>query len=205
MSQSFSIPFADAADFLDASQNLLPDGDAWTTESNALLTTLLSASTASLARVHARAADLTERENLPWTAVELLPDWEAAYGLPDPCTPPNPSIQQRQAALKARVAASGGQSPDYFIEVGAGLGYTITIDELQPVRFESARFGALWFGAEYQFVWRVNVTNAAKFPARFGLSRFGDTYVSYSGQQLTCVLNRIKPAHTILIMNYEGS
>ena len=76
MSQALSIPFLDQADFLAAAQAMLPPGDAWPVEADALLTTVLTARSASAARVHARAADLTEREAIPWNSVELLPDWK---------------------------------------------------------------------------------------------------------------------------------
>ena len=107
--------------------------------------------------------------------------------------------------MKARIGSVGGQSPVYYIGVAAALGYTITIDEFAPVKFGTTRFGSPWYGAAWKYVWRVNVSNAAKFPAKFGSARFGDPWTSYSGQQLTCVLNRLEPSHTILIMNYEGT
>jgi uncharacterized protein YmfQ (DUF2313 family) len=186
MSGNFSIPRAAQPDFLAAAQALLPMGDAWTRDADANLTTLLNASVGWLARFHAAAATLTEQEAQPGTADELLPAWEAAYGLPDPCTPLSPTIAQRQAALLAKIAQTGKQSTAYYEEVAVLLGYTVNIATFTPFRF-GGLFGSLMYGEAWQFVWQVNVT--------------GDSLGS--GTQIGCVLNRIKPAYSVLIMNYE--
>ena len=205
MSQALSIPYADQDDFLAAAQALLPQGDAWPRDAEAILTQALNAAVGSLARVHARAADLTQREAVPFLSRDLLPAWEAEYGLPDPCTPLNSTIAQRQAAVLARMQSAGGQTEDYFIAVAKALGYDITITTFEPAQYGESHYGDLMYSDAYRFVWQVNALTAAAFPAQFGVSQYGDPYVAYSGEQLTCVLNRIKPAYSILIMNYgEG-
>lgn len=201
MSQ-LGIPFAAQPDFLAAAQALLPPGDAWPREADAELTVFLKLSVASLARVHARAADLTEIESVPFLSQDLLPAWEAVYGLPDPCTPLNATIPQRQAAVQARMASNGGQTQDYFIGVAAALGYAITITTFAPAQYGVTGYGAPWYGQNWNFVWQVNVPSLAAFPAKYGQSQYGEPYVAYSGTQLTCVLNRLKPAYSIIIMNY---
>lgn len=205
MSQAFSIPYAGQDDFLAVAQALLPTGDAWPRDADALLTVLLNAAVSSQVRFHARAADLSEMEAMPFLSQDLLPAWEAAYGLPDPCTPLNPTVPQRQAAVKARMASNGGQTKAYFVAVAAALGYQITIETFQPAQYGVSTYGSPMYGAPWRFVWQVNVLNAAAFPAEYGQSVYGEPYVAYSGTQLTCVLNRLKPAYSILVMNYEGS
>ena len=56
------------------------------------------------------------RETVPATANELLAEWEACYGLPQ-CGDAPTTISGRQAALAGRVAAQGGQSRLYFLDV----------------------------------------------------------------------------------------
>ncbi len=202
MSQSSAIPFAGQADFLAAAQALLPPGAAWPREADAMLTNLLTASTASLARVHARCADLSEREAVPFLSEELLSAWEAEYGLPDPCTPLNSTVPQRQAAVLARMASTGGSTAEYFINVAAALGYTINITTFSPAQCGVLTCGAPLYGAAWLFVWQVNAPGLAVFPFLAGSSRCGDPLNAYSGSQLSCVLNRIKPAYSILIINY---
>ena len=82
--------------------------------------------------VDARAADLLERESDPRSTIELLPDWERNWGLPDPCYTSPQSIDERQRALVMRMTMLGAQSRQFFIDVAAMLGYTITITEYRP-------------------------------------------------------------------------
>jgi uncharacterized protein YmfQ (DUF2313 family) len=201
MSSAFSIPFLQQSDFLNAAQNLLPPGDAWAREADSSLAGLLNACVASLARVHARTAQLTEQEAFPPSSVELLPDWEAAFGLPDPCSPIGATIGQRQAALAGRISATGGQSAAYFISVAASLGYNITITTFDAAQFGVSTFGSPFYSTDWRYAWQVNTNDIAVFPATFGNSAFGDPFEAYSSTQLGCVLNRLKPAYSVLIIN----
>ncbi|GJD65183.1 putative phage tail protein [Methylobacterium frigidaeris] len=70
---------------------------------------------------------------LPSAITYSLPDWEAEYGLPDPCSPGGFTTESRIAAVRARFGARGGSSPAYFICLAASLGYAITIEE--PTQF----------------------------------------------------------------------
>lgn len=203
MSQDLSIPFATQDDFLNVALALLPPGDAWPREQDALFTQMVNAAIATQARLHARAADLTEREVIPWTSEDLLPAWEAVYGLPDPCAPLNPTIPQRQAALKARFAASGNLTIDYYQQVAQSLGYTCTFETFRPAACGVFTCGSPLYGETWRFVLQVNVSGIAAFPFSCGVSVCGDPLVSYSDTQLSCVMNRIKPGYADLIMNYE--
>ena len=62
-----------------------------------------------------------------------LEDWETELGLPDTCFSGSGGSEQRIAAVRARFAAVGGQSPAYFVCLAASIGYTITIEE--PTQF----------------------------------------------------------------------
>src|SRR3954470_24351826 len=48
-------------------------------------------------RVEPRSANLLFVESDPRKTVELLPEWERAFGLPDPCAPEPGTIGERQA------------------------------------------------------------------------------------------------------------
>ena len=69
--------------------------------------------------VDGRAADLLERESDPRQTVELLPDWERNWGLPDPCYEAPQTIGERQLALVMRMTMQGAQSREFFIDVAA--------------------------------------------------------------------------------------
>ena len=62
-----------------------------------------------------------------------LADWEAEYGLPDPCFSGQTGFEQRIAAVRSKFGALGGQSPAYFICLAKSIGYDITIEE--PTQF----------------------------------------------------------------------
>nr|WP_249792673.1 putative phage tail protein [Bradyrhizobium sp. BRP22] len=81
--------------------------------------------------VDGRAADLLERESDPRQTLELLPDWERNWGLPDPCYTSPQTIAARQIALVARMTMLGSQSRQFYIDFATKLGYSITISEFR--------------------------------------------------------------------------
>ena len=64
---------------------------------------------------------------------ELL-EWERTLGLPDPCTPLNPTVAQRKRAVAAKVIGASGKSIPYFTSVAAALGFNVTVTEYAPFR-----------------------------------------------------------------------
>lgn len=72
-------------------------------------------------------------QTFPSAITYTLSDWERELGLPDLCTSGAAGTQARQAAVRAKYAAYGGQSPAYFVCLAASLGYAITIEE--PTQF----------------------------------------------------------------------
>lgn len=172
--------------------------------------------------VDSRAADLLEIESDPRTTTELLPDWERAWGLPGPCVTPAQSIAQRRAALVAKMTLLGGQSRQYFIDLAASLGYTITISEFLPYQCGISRVGDtrsaldnpedptryMWqLGApELRYYWTVHVSALRLTYFRTGISECGiDRLLAIDGPaELECILNLLKPAHTDLIFDFSA-
>lgn len=178
--------------FLAAAQALLPRGPAWTRESDALLTALLSGLCDQHAALHARVAAWTEVESDPTQTSEMLDVWEAEYGLPDPCLPPNATDAQRRASLLARIVATGGQSRGYYTAVAAALGYTITITEYAPFLVGVHQVGDPLIGTEALFEWQINVSGPPPQPGPTGVPL------------LECLIRRLAPAHTVLRFAYSG-
>jgi uncharacterized protein YmfQ (DUF2313 family) len=191
-----------AADFLSGGQGLLPPGDALPRDVEALLTTLLSGLTGRMVDVHAQASLLSEIESDPRETTLLLPDWEASFGLPDPCLGASPSYAQRRQQLVSRIAARGGQSPDYMISVAATLGYPITITQFRPFTFGQP-FGSLMYGQPWAYVWQVNAPTFTVDFFEFGQNNFGDSFSSFGNTALQCELQRICPAHTQLLFSFS--
>ena len=117
------------SDYTHALLALLPQGYAWTRDPFSTLVKTCVGLCEFWGFVDGRAADLLEIESDPRTTVELLPDWERNWGLPDPCYSAPQTIGQRQLALVMRMTMLGAQSREFYINVAAQIGYTITITE----------------------------------------------------------------------------
>lgn len=192
-----------ASDVLAALQDLLPTGPVWPREPDAVQTQAL----ATLCPTYVR---LTQRDNnllvdaFPTQTAELLPEWELTLGLPNQCTPPNPTLAQRKAAVAAKVVAQGGQSVPYYIAVAAALGFTITIVEYAPFRAGINAAGQPVYGMDWAHTWTVRTFLNAETYFQAGISGAGDALATWGNSQLECTLNQLKPAHTILQFNYTG-
>lgn len=193
-----------AADYLDAAQALLPRGAVWPREPEAVQTRFWAAMATRLADWHARARGLSEAESDPASATEALPDWERAFGLPDACTPANVDMIARRSALLAKIAAKGGQSRAYFIEVAAALGFAVTIEEFRPFRVGVGAVGDNLYSSDWLFTWRVHAPAISDTVTSFtvGISAVGDPLRAWGTTTLECVFARLKPARTNVLFSY---
>lgn len=104
---------------------LMPPGRAFSRRLDSTIRAILEAIAIPLARVH-EDGDALLRELLPSQADALLPDWEAATGLPN-CVSTPTDVPSRQAALISHLVASGGQSEADFKAIAAALGFEVDI------------------------------------------------------------------------------
>ncbi|MBR8435194.1 DUF2313 domain-containing protein [Burkholderia cenocepacia] len=195
-------PNYSAADFLRALQSLLPRGRVWPRDSDAQQTKVLSGFTPTFATFAARAANLLV-DAFPASTYELLPEWEATLGLPDPCAGEAPTTEQRVAQVVERLVATGGQSIAYFTAVAKAIGYTITVKQFVPSQF-GMTFGSPFGGDEWAFAWMISAPNFSVNELTFGGS-FGTPFTAWGNNVLQCELARYAPAHTILMFAYPGS
>ena len=189
--------------FLAAVQALPPPGPAFPRDTDTLMARVFTPPADALANVRAMALRLVNVEADPSQTLELLAEWEADYGLPDPCTPLGASVEQRRAALVAKVASIGGQSPAYFIAVAAALGFTITITEFTPFTLGWSKLGDPLMGPTARFVWRVNAPSITVSRFTLGRGVLGDPLWTIGNAELECRLRAIAPAHTLLIFQYS--
>jgi uncharacterized protein YmfQ (DUF2313 family) len=209
-------------DYGNAFLMLLPTGQAWPRHP---LSTLVNASFGLCnywGFVDGRAADLLETESDPRATLELLPDWERNWGLPDPCVTTPQSIQARRTALVLKMTMQGGQSRQFFIDVAQKLGYTVTITEYLPYICGISRVGDtrsaldnpedptrfMWqLGPpELRYYWTVHVTSLKLEYFHTGSSQTGiDRLLSIgTAQDLECLIDRYKPAHTDVVFDYSA-
>lgn len=182
--------------------SLLPQGAAWPRDPQSTLQKLLAALAADPARVDERAGMLLA-ESDPRSTSELLGDWERVAGLPDPCVVAPQTVQERRAALEARITSTGGQSPAFYIQVAARLGYSITIDEFRPFQAGSNAGDPLTNGEAWAHTWRVNAPAQTVREFRVGEATVGEALRTWGNEILDCALqHRLKPAHTNLLIAY---
>lgn len=189
-----------AADFRAAMLALLPRGPVWPREPDSVLVHAIGALCETLARNTARANFLV-RDAFPGSTEELLPEWEATLGLPDPCAGEAPTIALRRAQVVAKLTGRGGQSKPYYIAVALALGYAITITEFKPFAVGDP-VGLPLYGEAWAFAWQVNAPLESILYFDVGHWHAGDPLAAWGNAVLECVLREIMPAHTILIFSY---
>jgi uncharacterized protein YmfQ (DUF2313 family) len=233
-------------DYAVGMSNLLPQGLAWPRWSNTVLQNVVKGLAQIWGYVDGRAADLLERESDPRLTVELLPDWERNWGLPDPCYSAPQTVAERQLALVMRMTMQGGASRQFFINIAAQLGYTISITEYRPffVAMDGCgdcrvygftpptpmrnQWGQPILNAKgdapvvngqlsawpnyglgditTRYFWTVHVSATKLIWFRCASGQCGvDPHLRIGiADDLECVLNRWKPAHTHIIFDYSS-
>jgi len=196
-----------ATDYLRLLQSLLPRGKAWNREEGAVLTEFLYGQAGEFARVDTRSnVLLTERD--AQYASELLIDHEIDLGLPDECSPETQTIQERRLAAHSKLIALGGQNPTYFIELAAAYGWTVTVTEYSPFWCGVMGAGDPCGDAWVIFYWKITISYGGLGEIIYFIcegSECGDLLSYISGaESMLCQFNKYKPAHTVLIFDYDG-
>lgn len=208
---------------------LLPQGIAWPREPESTLYKVVRGLAGIWGFVDSRAADLLEREADPRATVEILDWWERAWGLPDPCFPKATTIAERQKMLVLYMTWLGGQSRAYFTELMKWLGFTIEIKEWAPFMAGVSHVGDTrptkldgdgntvidtskhfrWYigPPEMRFAWSANIGSVSVTWFRAASGQAGvDPHLRMGvPEDLQCLLNRWKPAHTELVFDFSQS
>lgn len=199
---------------------LLPQGVAWPRDRSAVLQMLVNGLTQIWGdQVEELAATLLTRESDPRATVDLLLEWERAWGLPDPCLVGALTIDERRAVLVQKMTLLGAQSREFFIDFAAALGHDITITEYSPFVCGISRCGNTNFynpdtptenrwmlgQPENRFYWTVHVNTVRLSYFRTGGSQTGIDRLLRIGlaEDLECTLRRYKPAHTEIVFDYS--
>jgi uncharacterized protein YmfQ (DUF2313 family) len=176
---------------------LLPPGPAWDGVED-----LLSGFAQELARIDGRAWTLIGEID-PSTTTELLAEWEQVAGLPESCSADVVlTVPQRRAALVIKLTHTGGASRQFFIDLSASAGYTITIEEFYQFRVGMA-VGNPLNGDGWAYAWRINSAAVTVTAFATGKNRVGQPLRSWADPRLECLINTHKPAHTVTIFAYH--
>lgn len=195
------LPVPTSSDYLWQFQRLLPRGRVWhrgwgTLQAEALLTLM-----PTWVRLHVRADNLIA-DAFPCSTIELLPEWEATLGLPDPCTGPLATLQQRTAAVCGKFAARGGQSREYFIHLAASLGFEIEIETYSPFYASRSHAGDPIYDEKWAYAWRVIAAETQVLYFTASMSAAGDPLATWGNEILQCEFENYKPAHTEIVFSY---
>jgi uncharacterized protein YmfQ (DUF2313 family) len=205
-------------DYTYAFLQLLPQGQAWPRDADSTLARACDGLAQYWGFVDSRAADLLERESDPRKTVELLPDWERAWGLPDPCFPKATTIGERQRMLVLYMTWLGGQSRQYFTDLMAWVGFTINIKEFAPFMCGISQVGDTrpksdpnqhfrWYigPPEQRFYWTVEVLEPAIIWFRASSGQAGVDPHCRVGipDDAICLLERWKPSHTDIVGDFS--
>lgn len=185
---------------------LLPPGR-WRAALGPNMKALLGAIAALAAEADERVAQML-REQRPRTINETLGDWERVLGLPDGCTAPSNTVNERRAAIVTRLLGRGGVSKAALIELAANAGFVITVDDFEE--FEVFRCGKSVMGDRLYSTkqgWSVTFrVHAPVWTANFwrcGASACNDPLTTFSNGALECAFRRAKHAHTRVLFAYD--
>lgn len=182
---------------------LCPPGMALPTDADSTWSRLLLALAEELARVDGRADDLLDEAD-PRTALEMLGDWERVCGLPGECSQEAETIQDRRKACHLVLAAQGGQSAAYYIDMAAALGVETTVEEYIPFRVGSSSVGDPLIDRAWKHAWLMRGPEETVSHFVAGGNTVGDALASWGNEPLECHISRLAPAHTIVIFAYGG-
>lgn len=185
---------------------LLPVGDAWPRDPESVQVRFCRGQAEIWGRIDAAMWNLVDVEALPESTFQLLPDWERAAGLPNPCVAEPLGIEERRNALVQHLTSRGGQSRAYFLGIAAQLGYDVELVEHTPFMCGLSQCGGIdevgepWIAHH----WSLVVTGMRVIWFRAGLGQCGlDPLARIAlATDLECVIRPLQPAHGILHFSY---
>lgn len=186
-----------------AIKGLFPKGEAFSFRNNKSLTSIVKAMAIPFFRFDQRTQDLV-REMSPLLTFELLPEWEAALGLPSDCSATEDvTIQERRYQVLSKLAIDGGQSRAFYINLIKSLGFNISIEEHKPFTAGSDAGDDLTNTSDWQFTWDVIVQETAAYYFVAGSSA-GEPLRVFRNEIVQCFINQMKPAHTYVRFIFLG-
>ena len=180
---------------------LLPLGLAWPREPGTNLDNFITAIAEEPNRVAERVQDMLT-ESYPLMSSELLTDWERITGLPEGCQGAPDTLQARREAVDQKLATTGGQSKQFYIDLAAKIGFEVTITEYSPFKVGRNATGDALNGDNWAYAWQINAPEETIREFKTGRSAVGEPLRYWGNELLECVISRVKPAHTYVLFAY---
>ncbi|MCP4562022.1 MAG: DUF2313 domain-containing protein [Bosea sp.] len=184
----------------------LPPGWIWRRDRDSVIAALLAPLAGGIADVEELAERMLEEVD-PRNASLCLTDFERVLG-PGPCGRDTSimSLSDRRQLAHQRWTGRGGASRQYFIDLAAKRGVTITISENRVGYVGELVCGDELVEPPEQFIWTVHlagVTDEVLFEVDDGQT--GDRLYDLTINDIECDIRRLKPAHTEVVFDYSGS
>ena len=191
-------------------RKLFPQGWAWASKGvdSTDLKKLIDSLAIEPCRVEDAANDFIN-DVYPDTTVDLLEDWERVLNLPDECDlTENPTISERQTRVTQVLTTRGGQNAEFFITLAGQFGFDVDLIDIQdyiPFRAGEARAGDSLTNGDWIYTFTVSapvsLAGLKRFRASEGVA--GDRLLDASNPTLECLLQKHKPAHTIVLFSFK--
>lgn len=187
-----------------ALQALLPPGVAWSRDPERVLTKLLNGFAGVFGAIDSRIDHLLS-ESDPRTSLEMLPEWENAVGLPDPCLGLAPSdVARRERLLSGLIPPDSSSRIDMSI-LASSLGYEGCY-VIEPTFFRTnSNCNDSCYSENWAFTWILAVPIAATVRLFTTTSTCRESLASWQHELLECVFRDISPIHTTVLFSYGGS
>ena len=164
-------------------RKILPQGKAWQGKDNDF-SNLIDGLAPEFKRFNDRAENLINEIDL-YTVEELLEDFEKELDI----TPSeNSTIDERRNNVISKINTTGGQSKSYIISVINKLGFLAKIEEYNPF-LAGSNAGEVLTNSDWLFTFKITTEEVSLSVKIF----------------LIALINKIKPAHTIAIFDYQMS
>jgi len=139
----------------------------------------------------------------PAKLTELLPEWEAAYGLPDSCDgTPAATTNERLGALYAKMVSQLPLTIPLLESIADSIGFAgTTVTKRQPINCISPCNGVM-NGEQHRFVMDVNSPYEQSVQFANCISPCNAPLAVFEKPLLECVFRKLEPAYALFKFHY---
>ena len=194
------------AKYLNVIRRLFPKGLAWARvfDSTSNLSKMLEAYAAEIGTIDERAKTLITEVD-PRSSLELLEDWERLLGLPDECDgTEEKTIQERRIRVVQVLTTRGGQNEAFYKQLASNFGFSVDVisAEDQPPFVAGSRAGDRLTNGDWRYAFVIKAPASFLIRFRAGQGAAGDPLVKVGNTTLQCLMQKHKPAHTIVLFSF---
>lgn len=202
-----------ALEYKELLKSLLPKGRAWTRDADSIMDQYYYALAEEFARIEERSGELILESHVIYSS-ELLSDHEEDYGLTDGSAYTD---AERRVILHTQLLSTGGLYPNYYIDLLAVAGYTITITEYTPCWAGVATVGSTCGDQGIIFLFTVKVfingDEGAFYPRDFDTSfdyKLSNDITVYQSRVRSLdpvieIIRPLRPAHMRDLYDFYGA